>query len=126
MPAWPTRPLIGSDANAKTIKDWLTLAWQTFRGMMYVDSTTTSVSANPKTDYFIKVDATAGNRTVTLPTAEGNMGKQFIMKKMDVSGNQVIVATSGSETIDGVASKNTTTQYAVIRVISDDSNWLTW
>jgi hypothetical protein len=126
MPGWPTRPLIGSDANAKTIKDWLTLVWQTFKSMMSVESTSASRLANPKNDYLIKVDATGGNRTITLPTAIGNVGKSFIVKKMDASGNQVIVATSASQTIDGAASKNTTTQYAVIRVISDDSNWLTW
>jgi hypothetical protein len=68
-------------------------------------------------------DATAAIRTVTLPTAVGRRGAEFNVKKTDSSGNKVTVATTSSQTIDGVTTKDLTVQYQSITVVSDGANW---
>lgn len=70
-------------------------------------------------DFFVEL--TANTATFTLPTAVGAAGKQYIVKN---SGTGVLtLATSSSQTIDGMATKNINTQYMGYRVISDGANW---
>lgn len=75
-------------------------------------------------DDIIKADATAGNFTITLPTAAGIAGVKKTIKKMNTA-NTITIACNGSETIDGVATKALTTQYTLISVVSDGTNWIT-
>lgn len=69
------------------------------------------------TDYFITVDATGGNVTLTLPaasTAFGNaVGIQYVIKRIDNSGNTITIQRAGSDTIDGGTSVTLTTQWEV-------------
>lgn len=69
------------------------------------------------------VDATGASRTITLPTAVGISGKEYIIKKIDSSINTVTIGTTSSQTIDGAATQILLVQYAVLRVISDGANW---
>jgi hypothetical protein len=71
----------------------------------------------------ILVDATGGNRTITLPTAASQPGMILHIKKIDASGNSVTIDGNGSETIDGATTKATTTQYAGWTIQSDGSAW---
>jgi len=67
------------------------------------------------------VDVTGNTITVTLPTAVGIDGKNYVIKN---SGNGVVtVATTSSQTIDGVSSKSLKNNDS-IEVISDGSNWV--
>lgn len=68
----------------------------------------------------ILVDATSGNITITLPDADMRL---ITVKKTDASGNTVTLSTPGSETIDGAATNVLSSQYDVITVCSDQSNW---
>ena len=74
-------------------------------------------------DEVVLVDATSGNITISLPTSVGNGGKNFKVKKVDASANTVTIDPNSSQTIDGVATKVITTQYAFINVVSDSNNW---
>lgn len=49
----------------------------------------------------VTVDATSGAVTLTLPLAASVPGKMYFIKKTDSSVNQVIIAVSGADTIDG-------------------------
>lgn len=75
-------------------------------------------------DEIILVDATAADTTITLPTAVGNTGRSFSIKKIDASVNIVIVEGDGTETIDGDLTRSLLLQYDYIVVISDGANWL--
>lgn len=81
--------------------------------------------ATPANDYILVSNAGA-DRTVTLPTAIGNSGKQITVKKLD-SGNNLLVETVLNQTIDGVDATVTplviNIQYEVLTLVSDGANW---
>ena len=71
------------------------------------------------TDYYVEVTASSAQRTATLPTpAEG---QTFIIKNKYSSAEKVVVATNGSETLDG---QNTVTLSPgeALQVTTDGSN----
>lgn len=74
-------------------------------------------------DETILGNASTGNITITLPTAVGATGKTYIVKKIDSSANVVIVATTSSQTIDGVTTRNVVSQYDSVQVQTDGANW---
>lgn len=87
-------------------------------------------------DYFVKFTTQAGgwtntatNGTITLPSAvTAGAGSAYIIK--DGSGTaatrNLSVTTVSAQTIDGAASVAMTSNWQIVRVISDGSNWLTW
>ena len=74
-------------------------------------------------DFAILVDASGGAITITLPTAVGNTGRMYNIKKTDSSTNAVIIDGNGAETIDGDVTKTITDQYVSLTIISDGNNW---
>ena len=65
-----------------------------------------------------------GNFTVTLPTAVGVTGKQYIIKKTDSSlANIITVATTGGQAIDGHVNVKLYTLGESYTLTSDGSNW---
>jgi hypothetical protein len=80
-----------------------------------------TITAN---DHILIVDASAAVRTMTLPTAVGIAGRQYIIKKKDNSANSVIIAAAGAETIDGVATVTMSIQWQVRTLVSDGTNWM--
>lgn len=68
-----------------------------------------------------KVDATAGNVTVTLPAVAA--GRRVTVKRTDGSANTVTVS-GGATTIDGAASAAVAAQWDVLHLVSDGTNWL--
>jgi hypothetical protein len=74
-------------------------------------------------DETILVNASGGVVTITLPTAVGVAGKVYTVKKIDSSTNAVTVATTSSQTIDGVTTYSLANQYGGVNVQSDGSNW---
>ena len=68
------------------------------------------------------IDCTSGTFTVTLPTAVGIEGQCFVIKN---SGTGIItVATTSSQTIDGVTTQVIPTQYSSFKVMSNNANWI--
>ena len=76
------------------------------------------------TDSVVTGDATTAAFSLTLPTSVGITGRQYTIKKIDVSANGVTVSTTSSQTIDGGTTAVLSTQYASITVVSDGANWL--
>ena len=74
------------------------------------------------TDHMIFVNASAGNITITLPTASGIIGRQYIIKRVDGTVNSVTIDPNASETIEGSATKSLMDQSSVV-IVSDNSNW---
>jgi len=67
------------------------------------------------------INCTANTFTVTLPTAVGIQGKEYIVKN---SGSGVItVDADGTETIDGDLTQSLN-QYDSLTIVSDNTNWI--
>lgn len=67
------------------------------------------------------VIVTSGTNTQTLPTAVGCKGKEYLVK--NAGTGVVTVATTSSQTIDGVTTYVLTSQYQSVTVVSDGANW---
>lgn len=92
----------------------------------YTSAHTVNGSTGSTPETFVNGNAASGAITFTLPLAANVPGQIVIAKKIDSSANAVTLAAAGADTIDGVASKSTTTQYATIRVYSDGTVWWTF
>lgn len=72
------------------------------------------------TDYMI--NCTANTFTLTLPTAVGKTGQVYVIKN---SGTGVVtIATTSSQTIDGLTSRVLAVQYESYTVMSNGANWI--
>jgi hypothetical protein len=76
-------------------------------------------------DEILTGDAAGGAFSITLPTAVGVTGRAYTIKRINSGANAVTVATTGGQTIDGAATVALSTQWQVLRVVSDGANWLT-
>lgn len=77
-------------------------------------------------DFFIPVDASSGNVTITVPLVANNPGRQYVIAKVDSSSNRVRIAASGSDTINGSAYKDLVTQYRSVWLDNDGvTTWFT-
>jgi hypothetical protein len=76
------------------------------------------------TDGTIVVDASGGNVTVTLPAASSTtLGLKLSIKKIDTSGNNVIIDGDGSETIDGQTTMTWNVPWQGYVVQCDGTGW---
>lgn len=75
------------------------------------------------TDAIILADATAGQITVTLPTAVGIEGRVYMIKKTDSSSYKVIIEGNGTETINGELNQELLFEGDAPQMASDDANW---
>ncbi len=80
-------------------------------------SGTTSAGSTANTDY---VYLCSGTFTITLPTAVGNTNLYTIK---NVGTGIITIATTSSQTIDGVTTQVLPTQYGSVGIVSDNSNW---
>lgn len=123
--AWQLSEPPKADPESFAAKDWLFQLWK----FLKFGSNTITVSADYNArmeDKYIFVNAASGNKSITLPLATGNNGKEIIIVKVEGSGNSVTGFPRGTETINGSASVSTTTRLAPIRVVSDNSGWILW
>ena len=88
----------------------------------------TSAYTATEDDAIVGVDTTSSAVTVTLGSDLVSEGRIIIIK--DVGGNagtnNITIATEGSETIDGAASTSISTNYGVVRLFSDGTNWFSF
>lgn len=74
-----------------------------------------TVQAN---DDVVKVDATAGTVTITLPDAADYSGKEFKIKKVDSTSNAVTITSVSA--IDGSTTITLTGPQTAVEVMGDD------
>ena len=90
-----------------------------------VTSAQTTTYAIQTSDNLVQVDGSGGAFTATLPTAVGVTGKVYNIKRVDnTPANAVTIATTSSQTIDGVTTRLLYTQYESVTLVSDGSNWV--
>ena len=96
----------------------------TFRGSRHTISKL--VTANYTIDDLTEVtnvDATSGPITITLPLISANVGRLVTVRKIDSTGNAVTVQTSGSDLFQGVSSTILGSQWDVLSIDNDGSDW---
>jgi hypothetical protein len=79
-------------------------------------STNYSASLN---DYFITATNSTGTATITLPTGSGRETGRVLEFKYRQTGGTVVLKPSGTDTIDGVATKTTTQINSAMKVVSN-------
>lgn len=100
---------------------------QVIRGL---GSTATAAPTTTKTfnytatasDYTVRCDATTNSITVNLPSASSNVGKIYNIKKVDTSGNIILIVPC-SETIDGEVNHTISLPYANLTLQSNGIDW---
>ena len=97
--------------------------WFAKPSAFYPTASKTGNYAIVEKDVYIDVDATGGDRTITLPTVATSLGKMVYVKKVDDSRNKVIVDGNGSETIDGVGQFDLVLEHESIVIICDGTEW---
>jgi hypothetical protein len=70
------------------------------------------------------INCISNSFTITLPSAVGIVGREYIVKNTG-SATTISIATTSSQTIDGTA-PGTVTGLTPLRVVSDGANWITW
>lgn len=124
-------PDLTSDTDPSTY-GYLLKIYQALLGMTFsrtINTATTASAVLPggknfrQGDWLIRVDCTSGAVSVNLPDASKNVGQTCMIKKIDSTGNAATLTANGSDKIDGVSSKSTSTQYAIIRVVSVGTGW---
>jgi len=89
-----------------------------------VTAKTTTATLNIAESGLITVIAASGY-TILLPTAVGNSGIVFTIKKTDDNANLITIDGDGTETIDGALTyTDINYQYAYVIIVSDNANWL--
>jgi hypothetical protein len=88
----------------------------------------TSVTANITLDAnndAVLASGSGGTFTITLPSASGNTGKTFFLKRTDSTPTKpIIISTQSNQTIDGGPTLvHLVTQYEEWTLASDGSNW---
>jgi len=115
-------PPLFDDENVSR-KGWFYLLFNYVRSRTKIVTVTAAYTVAADV-FYVRVDATGGAVTVTLPVAANMLGRQIAVKKIDSSGNAVTVGRSGSDVIDGATTKSLATQYTKTVVIAAAS--ATW
>jgi hypothetical protein len=92
----------------------------TMRTLLTIQTTATLTLG---THHKVLADATAQAITLTLPTALGVNGREYIVEKIDAGANTVTVNTTAGQTIDGVSTKVIVSQNEAYTFVSDGTNW---
>lgn len=101
---------------------------QEYNFLKYGRRSTKQVSANytiTAEDHTVGVDTTAGNVTITMPTAASVPGQGFVVKKV-AGGNNVVLDGNGTEPIDGALTQTITVLMASLSVRSLGTAALGW
>lgn len=109
----------GSDGKTLRVSSGLP-AWSD-ASSTYGTVTKTANYTISATDTVVFADTTSGNVTITLPSASGNAGYRFYIKRIDSSAHTCTV--SSTDTIDGQTSFTLDLQYTCVTVVSNGSAW---
>jgi hypothetical protein len=84
-----------------------------------ITTTTTLSTSQP----IVKASAAAGAITLSLPLAVNCIGCTIIVKKVDTTGNAVVIDPAFSELIDGVVTLSLTTPQSTVQIRCNGVSW---
>jgi hypothetical protein len=93
-------------------------------GMKLPVNTISSNSTLVASQHTIQATAAGGNITITLPAAGTAIGKVYVIKRIDASGNTCTIQAAGSENIDGFNAFSISAQWASYVIQSTGSGWI--
>ena len=93
------------------------------RGSFSVPITTFSVSTTAGASDNMLVFTGTSAATLTLPTAASIAGRVYWVKNASSNSSTLTIATTSSQTIDGLSSWSLTQTNKAIRLVSDGANW---
>lgn len=93
-------------------------------GLNFAVTTVTTTYTASIQDCVIECDATSAIFTVTLPAASTISGHIYFIKKIDSSANAITITPNGSDKIDGAGTYSLSTQYQLLTIVSDGTNWI--
>lgn len=105
------------------------LARADFSNVLSKYTATTSVTGAShtveETDQLILADASSGNMSIYLPDLSNNINinRDLYVKKIDSSGNNVIITAYNTQTIDGATSQAIQYQYTCLHIIGSELEW---
>lgn len=114
-------PPIYESTETYGMKGWFQSIYRAIKRRTAIASQTASYTVAENV-FHIRMDATGGARTVTLPPALNREGRQILVTKTDASANAVTVAAAGSDTIEGAASVALAAQWDKAWLISNGNN----
>jgi hypothetical protein len=121
IPSAGTELAFAGVSNAAKVQLGLNNKWRLHPVSPRVATTTTT--ANYK-DSIILADATSGAFQITLEDAtQVFKGRMITIKRINTNANNVTIATTASQTIDGQPISTLTAPFDVISVLSDGTNW---
>lgn len=118
-----------SPAGANTLSGDVTIA----SGKKFTKGATLNRILSKAVDYavsdtdpdIILVDASGGNKTITLPTAADNAGRIItVVVAVEPGANNVVVDGEGAETINGAATKTNSTLYDSLILLCTGTAWI--
>lgn len=109
----------GSNGSVGVSSAWFREVYTTSINLGYAEK-----SANyTLTQFDHKINVTSGSPTITLPSASGIFGREYVI--MNTGAGTVTIATTSSQNIDGAA-PGTLGPAGRLRVVSSNSHWFTW
>jgi hypothetical protein len=104
---------------------WVPWAWPTGSGSStWVTLITGTTFLASDSSFRYRADAAAAPFTITLPTALGHMGIDFLIKRVNVNANNVTIAAAGGQTIDGAPTFVLNEPWQAVTFSSDNANWM--
>lgn len=124
VPIGSNGQVLQADSNQPSGLKWATPSAGSGSSLLTVSTTKTSAYTITTADQVVVADATSAAFTLLLPTAVGNGGKVFDIKRINAGTNAVTIDANGSQTIDGAATYVLQSQWEAVRIVSNNSNWL--
>lgn len=94
------------------------------QGVSNVRSFTVTASRELEAMGIYVIDASAGDITITVPTAAGRENYWFELIRIDSSSNTVTVTPTGSETLSGMTDYLLTSQWSTLTLFAYNGNYL--
>jgi len=88
-----------------------------------VTNTITTGTTLTRSHRTVLCDATAAAFTVTLPAAANSKYQIYEIKKIDSTGNAILIDGNAAETIDGDTTKSLNLQNESITIQSNGTSW---
>lgn len=121
--AGATRVAVGADGTVLTADSSLALGmkWAS-AGSNFPVNTLTGATTLPAVSQIVLVSGTTF--AVTVPTAVGNSGLEYFIKKTDASFTTAMsLLSTSAQTFDGVTSATLSTQNEGFGIVADGGNW---
>ena len=112
------KPSAHENADSFSYKQWFLKVYNYVLSQVKIKTTTAAYTIEADI-FYIRVDATSGAITVTLPVATNCGGRQVAIKKIDSSVNSVTIARASTDTIEGSASMALASQWDKQTLISN-------